>query len=183
MLSRGFTSTVAASTRSAAAWAGRKHCSCSARFPQFLAGAAAFDAPTNMAARYRAFQFLPFGVRPCRGSPGERSAGRRDDPRGYALRSPLDWARRIAFAGVPLQIWWSTRDRTVSDQRTSRACSTACQTSQPRRTGQPVRRDLGAHDGNEAHGYLPYALSRFGLLPPRQGRRDRFRTELELERP
>jgi pimeloyl-ACP methyl ester carboxylesterase len=32
-----------------------------ARFPRLLAGAAAFDAPTNMAARYRAFELLPFG--------------------------------------------------------------------------------------------------------------------------
>src|SRR6185312_11720496 len=32
-----------------------------ARYPQLLAGAAAFDAPTNMAARYRAFQFQPLG--------------------------------------------------------------------------------------------------------------------------
>ena len=32
-----------------------------ARFPGLLAGAAAFDAPTNMAARYRAFDRLPYG--------------------------------------------------------------------------------------------------------------------------
>jgi poly(3-hydroxybutyrate) depolymerase len=32
-----------------------------ARFPRLLAGAAAFDAPTNMAARYLAFDLLPFG--------------------------------------------------------------------------------------------------------------------------
>jgi poly(3-hydroxybutyrate) depolymerase len=32
-----------------------------AKYPQMLAGAAAFDAPTNMAARYDAFSSLPFG--------------------------------------------------------------------------------------------------------------------------
>lgn len=38
------------------------------------------------------------------------------DPRAYAIRSPLDWARRIAFSGVPLQIWWSWKDKIVVDQ-------------------------------------------------------------------
>src|SRR5438309_1473808 len=33
-----------------------------ARFPHLLAGAAAFDAPTNMAARYRAFVHQPLGA-------------------------------------------------------------------------------------------------------------------------
>ncbi len=49
--------------------------------------------------------------------PGSRSAAPRTDPRAYARRSPLDYARKIAFSGVPLQIWWSTRDRTVTDER------------------------------------------------------------------
>ena len=47
-----------------------------ARFPRLLAGAAAFDAPTNMAARYRAFDRLPFGVG-LQGSRAMRSAARR----------------------------------------------------------------------------------------------------------
>lgn len=39
-----------------------------------------------------------------------------NDPRDYALRSPLDDARAIARSGVPLQLWWSTQDRIVVDQ-------------------------------------------------------------------
>jgi hypothetical protein len=42
---------------------------------------------------------------------------RRGRPGAYVRRSPVDEARRIAFSGVPLQIWWSRRDRVVSDQR------------------------------------------------------------------
>src|ERR1700704_6460097 len=53
-----------------------------ARFPRLLAGAAAFDAPTNMAARYRAFDRLPFGDglqrlarREIGGAPGPKPGG------------------------------------------------------------------------------------------------------------
>src|SRR6185437_2049089 len=88
-----------------------------ARYPQLLAGAAAFDAPTNMAARYRAFQFQPLGSTLQALARREIGGTPATDPRGYALRSPLDWARKLAFSGVPLQIWWSTRDRVVTDQR------------------------------------------------------------------
>jgi poly(3-hydroxybutyrate) depolymerase len=139
-----------------------------ARFPRLLAGAASFDAPTNMAARYRAFDLLPFGD-------GLQKLARREiggtpatDPNGYEARSPLDYARRIAFAGVPLQIWWSTRDRTVSDQnRESGLLYREVKRLNPR---APVSEFVGAWSHTTemaAHGYLPYALSRFGLMPPR----------------
>jgi hypothetical protein len=38
------------------------------------------------------------------------------DPAAYRVRSPLFDARSIAVSGVPLQIWWSTKDRVVADQ-------------------------------------------------------------------
>ncbi|MGZ4337604.1 MAG: alpha/beta hydrolase family protein [Gaiellaceae bacterium] len=139
-----------------------------ARFPRLLAGAAAFDAPTNMAARYRAFDRLPYGD-------GLQSLARREiggtpatNPGGYAIRSPLDWARKIALAGVPLQIWWSRRDRIVCDQEHE----SGLLYRDVRRLNPvaPVSEFVGtwAHTTEmAAHGYLPYALSRFGLLPPR----------------
>ncbi|MGZ4316614.1 MAG: alpha/beta hydrolase family protein [Gaiellaceae bacterium] len=139
-----------------------------ARFPRLLAGAAGFDAPTNMAARYRAFDRLPYGD-------GLQSLARREiggtpatNPGGYAIRSPLDWARKIAFAGVPLQIWWSRRDRIVCDQEHE----SGLLYRDVRRLNPvaPVSEFVGtwAHTTEmAAHGYLPYALSRFGLLPPR----------------
>jgi len=141
-----------------------------ARYPQLLAGAAAFDAPTNMAARYRAFQFQPLGS-------GLQALARREiggtpasDPRGYALRSPLDWAPRLAFSGVPLQIWWSTRDRVVTDQRNeSGRLYRAIKHLNP---GAPVTEFVGkwAHATEmKSHAYLPYSLSRFGLISPRSG--------------
>src|SRR6478672_5067269 len=139
-----------------------------ARFPRLLAGAAAFDAPTNMAARYRAFDRLPYGD-------GLQSLARREiggtpttNPRGYAARSPLDWARKIAFGGVPLQIWWSRRDRIVCDQE--HESGLLYRDVKRLNPVAPVSEFVGkwAHTTEmAAHGYLPYALSRFGLLAPR----------------
>jgi poly(3-hydroxybutyrate) depolymerase len=87
-----------------------------ARFPGLLAGAAAFDAPTNMKARYYAFPSLRFGHWLQDRARIEIGGTPATDPHGYAIRSPADWARRTAFSGVPLQIWWSTRDRIVTGQ-------------------------------------------------------------------
>jgi hypothetical protein len=139
-----------------------------ARFPHLLAGAASFDAPTNMAARYRAFVGQPLGRGlqhlarlEIGGTPGS-------DPRGYALRSPLDWTRKIAFAGVPLQIWWSTRDRIVTDERDESGL--LYRDVKRLNPSTPVNEFVGtwAHTTEmKSRGYLPYSLSLFGLMPPR----------------
>jgi poly(3-hydroxybutyrate) depolymerase len=139
-----------------------------ARSPQLLAGAASFDAPTNMAARYRAFEYQPLGTSLQALARREIGGTPSSDPRGYAVRSPLDWARRIAFSGVPLQIWWSTRDRTVTNQRDESGL--LYRMVRRLNPSAPVAEFVGtwAHTTEmKADGYLPYALSRFGLLPPR----------------
>jgi poly(3-hydroxybutyrate) depolymerase len=141
-----------------------------ARFPRLLAGAASFDAPTNMAARYRAFVEEPLGTSLQHLARIEIGGTPTTDPRGYAVRSPLDWARRIASSGVPLQIWWSTRDRIVRNQRDeSGLLYRMIKRFDP---DAPVTEFVGrwAHTTEmKSHGYLPYALSRFGLLPFRAG--------------
>ena len=139
-----------------------------ARFPRLLAGAAAFDAPTNMAARYRAFDHLPYGDGLQRLARREIGGTPATNPGGYEIRSPLDWARKIAFAGVPLQIWWSTRDRIVSDEK--HESGLLYRDVKRLNPAAPVSQFVGAWARTTemaAHGYLPYALSRFGLLPPR----------------
>jgi pimeloyl-ACP methyl ester carboxylesterase len=139
-----------------------------ARFPRLLAGAAAFDAPTNMAARYRAFDRLPFGDGLQRLAQREIGGTPATDPGGYEIRSPLDDARKIAFAGVPLQIWWSTRDRTVSDQKDESGL--LYRDIKRFNPAAPVSEFVGAWGHTTemaAHGYLPYSLARFGLMPPR----------------
>jgi pimeloyl-ACP methyl ester carboxylesterase len=87
-----------------------------ARHPHLLAGAAVFDAATNMARRYRDFEHLPDGRYLRRLAREEIGGTPLTDPHGYAVRSPDDYARRIARSGVPLQLFWSTRDRVISDQ-------------------------------------------------------------------
>jgi poly(3-hydroxybutyrate) depolymerase len=88
-----------------------------ARYPHLLAGAAAFDSATNLAARYQAFPELRFGLYLQQLARIEVGGTPATQPRAYALRSPLDSVRALAFSGVPLQIWWSTRDRIVVNQR------------------------------------------------------------------
>jgi dipeptidyl aminopeptidase/acylaminoacyl peptidase len=139
-----------------------------ARDPHLLAGAASFDAPTNMAARYRAFGRLPLGSSLQHLARDEIGGTPSTDPRGYALRSPIDDARRIAFSGVPLQIWWSTRDRIVTNgwDESGLLYREIKRLNPQARVAEFVGR--WAHTTEmKAHGYLPYALSRFGLLPRR----------------
>jgi poly(3-hydroxybutyrate) depolymerase len=75
--------------------------------PRLLAGAVSFDAPTNMVGRYRTLPHLLQRL-------ARREIG--TTKRAWADRSPIDYARRLADSGVPLEIWWSTRDDVVVDQ-------------------------------------------------------------------
>jgi pimeloyl-ACP methyl ester carboxylesterase len=138
-----------------------------ARHPRLLAGAAAFDAPVNMRLRYRDFRLLRRGLRLQRLARFEIGGSPRLDPRRYAARSPLALVRRIAFSGVPLELWWSRADRVVVDQAAqSGLLYRAIERLNPR---APVRQVVGswAH-GLEYHRYLPKALESLGLLPTRR---------------
>lgn len=140
-----------------------------ARYRRLLAGAASFDAPTNMAARYKAFDALRNGLWLRHLARLEIGGSPRADPRAYAGRSPLDFAREIADSGVPLQIWWSTRDSIVVDQQ--RESGLLYREIKRLNPEAPVTQFVGtwAHTTEmNAHGYLPYALSRFGLLRSHQ---------------
>jgi dienelactone hydrolase len=146
-----------------------------ARFPHLLAGAASFDAPTNMAARYRAFVEQPLGPSLQHLARTEIGGTPTTDPHGYALRSPLDWARRIAFSGVGLQIWRSMGDRIVTDQRAESGL--LYRMIKRLNPDAPVSEFVGgwAHTTEmRSHGYLPYALSRLGLMPFRAGPQPRL---------
>lgn len=87
-----------------------------ARRPPWLRGAAAFDAACDMPRRYRNFAQLANGDTLRRLAREEIGGTPSTNPVGYALRSPIAWARRIAFADVPLQLWWSDADQIVVDQ-------------------------------------------------------------------
>jgi len=84
--------------------------------PRLLAGAVAFDPDTDMARRYWDFAKLPGGRALQKLAREEIGGTPLTDPRAYAVRSPDTYARQIALSKVPLQLWWSSRDRVISDQ-------------------------------------------------------------------
>ncbi len=137
-----------------------------ARFPRLLAGAAAFDAPTNLAVRYRDFTLLGHGRRLRRLMRLEVGGTPSAVPRAYAARSPLDLAARLAGSGVPLQIWWSRKDRIVVDGRDQ--SGRLCREIRELNPAAPLREFVGGW----MHTYemrwnrrLPQSLRLFGLLP------------------
>jgi pimeloyl-ACP methyl ester carboxylesterase len=137
-----------------------------ARYPHLLRGAAAFDPATDMSRRYFDFARLLHGRflqalarREIGGTPAQV-------PHAYALRSPDHFAAQIANAGVPLQLYWSTRDRVITDQR----LETGLLAERIRHDDPDLR--LWDFEGDWNHTAemrasrrLPRALMRFGLLP------------------
>jgi poly(3-hydroxybutyrate) depolymerase len=131
-----------------------------------LAGVAALDPVTNMAARYRRW-FV---------TPGERSLPAKarlefggspaQVPGAYAARSPASFASDIARSGVPLQLWWSHRDAVVTDQ----ALQTGAFFERLRRIAPTARVQEVAGYWQHAHEMhpetqLPAVLACFHLLP------------------
>ena len=136
-----------------------------AEHPHLLAGAISFDAPTNMAARYAAFPSLKDGHALQELARLEFGGIPRLDHEAWADRSPLFYARELAFSRLPLQIWWSTQDRIVTDQRDeSGLLVRAIKRLNPR---APVTQFVGVwHHTAEMRPLrrLPVALVRLGLL-------------------
>jgi pimeloyl-ACP methyl ester carboxylesterase len=149
-----------------------------ARHPGLLAGAAAMDSVTDLARRYRQLPLVPCSRDYIRrwGLPkglGLQSAMRREVggtpvliPSAYVARSPLELAPQIADSGVPLQIWWSKKDKVVFDQEHQ----SEALFRELRRLGSeaPVTAYVGSwrHSTEmRAKALLPLALIGFGLLP------------------
>jgi hypothetical protein len=133
-----------------------------------------------MALRYRDFIFLRHGGELQRLARIEIGGTPRTDAGAYRLRSPLDFAGRIASSGVPIQLWWSRRDRVVVDQeRQMGLLFTDIERLNPL---APVREFVGwwAHTAEmRATTQLPIALGLFDLIPAADahyGGRDRTQT-------
>jgi dienelactone hydrolase len=134
--------------------------------PHLLAGAAAFDPATDMTLRYRDFAALPHGRVLQDLARDEVGGTPATDARAYELRSPDHYVRRLAFSGVPLQLYWSVDDRIIADQ----VRETGALADDIRRLNPQA--PLWDFEGEWAHTAemtpdrrLPRALARFGLLP------------------
>lgn len=136
-----------------------------ARHPRLLAGAAALDSATDMSARYRDFPLLQGGSRLQRLARIEVGGTPAEVPDAYRLRSPLAYARQIAFSRVPLHMWWSTCDRIVVNQnQESGRLYRLIRRLNPR---APVTKYVGTWPhSREMHplARLPLVLIRFGLI-------------------
>jgi poly(3-hydroxybutyrate) depolymerase len=149
-----------------------------ARYPRLLAGVAAFDSVGDFAHQYSAFGRLPCNGA-CRARLGEplgrllQRLARAEvggDPStaaaAYAARSPLTYAATIASSCVPIQLWWSRRDRIVVDpQRQSRRLLATVRRLNPRAPIEGVEGTWVHSAEMRARTRLPFALARFGLLP------------------
>lgn len=136
-----------------------------AQHPRLLAGAISFDAPTNMAARYAAFPELKDGRALQQIARLEFGGPPRMHMDAWADRSPIDYARQLAFSGVPLEIWWSTRDRVVVDQASQSGL--LYRTIKRLNARAPVVQYVGTwrHTAEmRATARMPLALERLGLL-------------------
>lgn len=137
-----------------------------ARDPQLLSGAVAFDPATDMARRYRDFASLPHGRSLQRLAQDEVGGTPASDAAAYAARSPDHYVRQLAFSGVPLQLYWSSRDRVIADQvHETEALGDAILALNP-------SADVMVFHGDWLHTAemrplrrLPRALARLGLLP------------------
>jgi hypothetical protein len=124
-----------------------------------------------MARRYRDFARLRHGRVLQRLARVEIGGTPAQEPQAYARRSPDHYARAIADSHVPLQLFWSTRDRVIRDQRFE-AGALADQLYRDR-PDEKVWDFTGewAHTAEmQSTRRLPRALARFGLLPWRDVR-------------
>lgn len=153
------------------------------RYPHLLAGAIAFDSVANLSRQYYDLPRLrcdsaclhkwkqPVGIG-LQGLMREEVGGTpATNPKGYALRSPLQYARQIAFSGVPLELWWSRSDLIVPEQRLrqSGALFGRILSLNPNAPVEGFYGDWRHSYEERATSRLPFALAQMGLLPPSYG--------------
>lgn len=137
-----------------------------AKHPGLLAGAVAFDPAVNLANRYRELSLIPFGRWAQEKARVEVGGTPRQVPKKYELRSPTHYLRRIAFAGVPTELWWSTRDQVIVNQ--AKQAGRFYERLKELNPAAPVVSYVGHwHHATEdsAFAVLPLALAKIGLLP------------------
>jgi poly(3-hydroxybutyrate) depolymerase len=135
-----------------------------ARMP--LAGVAAFDPVSDMAARYRAWAVTPGEMDLPAKARVEFGGSPSSAPGAYAVRSPIAFTRELARSRTRIQLWWSTKDSVITDHDVQSQRFYARLVAEHARVARVV--------GDWAHGHamhpetnLPAALACFGLIPSR----------------
>jgi pimeloyl-ACP methyl ester carboxylesterase len=136
-----------------------------AQRPRLLAGVVAFDPAVSLSDRYYELARIVSGAHTqllCRIEVGGTPL---QVPNAYRIRSPINYASKIARSRVPLELWWSLRDKVIVDQTTQAGgFYRKLLRDDPE---APVLAVVGGwpHAGEaSASSRLPYALARLGLL-------------------
>jgi pimeloyl-ACP methyl ester carboxylesterase len=137
-----------------------------AEHPHLLAGAVAFDPATDMRRRYYDFAGLKYGRQLQQLAREEIGGTPAQEPLAYELRSPDHYVEQITSSGVPLQLYWSARDRVIVDQRLeTRMLAIGVLRDDPDARLWDFSGDWEHTAEMQAYRRLPRALARFGLLP------------------
>ena len=128
-----------------------------ALYPKLLTAAAPLDSATDMAARYRAFAAVPSERGLQRLARVEIGGTPTSNSKAYAARSPISYVKQLATGGVPIDIWWSRKDKIVVDQnQESGRLYRAIKRLNPK---APVEQFVGTW----AHSHEMYPLARLPL--------------------
>lgn len=152
-----------------------------ARYPHLLAGVISFDGVADLAWQYGELSRMRcdalcrrrwngmIGAALGRLMRSEIGGSPLRNPRGYALRSPLTYARQLARSRVPIELWWSVSDLTVRDQaraQSGRLFSEMLALDPRARVEAFIGDWIHSHE-QSATSRLPFALAQIGLLPVR----------------
>jgi poly(3-hydroxybutyrate) depolymerase len=150
-----------------------------AHSPRLLAGVISFDGVADFVRQYLDFPKLrcnrvcrerhrePVGTELQRFARIEVGGTPTTDPAGYAERSPLDSARKLAFASVPIELWWSTSDLIVLHQSAAQS-GALFRHILALNNDAPVEAFVGRWRHTRefsARARLPFALAQLGLMP------------------
>jgi hypothetical protein len=92
-----------------------------ARRPDLFAAVAVADSVTDFLRRWYEFPLSPLTRAEQAKATRELGGTPRQVPWLYRRRSPVEFARTIAFSGVPLQIWWNPKEDVVVHQQTTQS--------------------------------------------------------------
>jgi poly(3-hydroxybutyrate) depolymerase len=151
-----------------------------ARHPGLLAGAVAVDPVADFAHQYTQYPRLRC-LGACKQAYGnlgralqamarqETGGTPADVPAAYAVRSPLTYAKRLAGLRIPIQIWWSRKDRIVVDSDTAQSGRLLREIGSIDRSATTTGvRGAWIHTAPlRASRQLPRALAGIGLMPCR----------------